>query len=255
MRCEAIFLEKTMFKECCVTDGNINLVGLDWIDELNLIQLPDENETCQTPTLEPSNADNLVRGCNQRLHAAEIPHLPIHIHCDTHHGDKFTFEGVRCYSTCADNKQISYLYPQLTRGVPETLVTDPSTQSESTFCRICSDGSIIQLRKSLAVLGQSVPAAEFRGEDLRTACEEMLLSKQLCVPTKCDPRRAYSVGDLVSLTPEQSVIPDVVERRERNDQDITPHARPGLDGISFVSLSIPRQGRTGDQIYERACCT
>ncbi|KAM3179841.1 hypothetical protein ACTXT7_017491 [Hymenolepis weldensis] len=53
------FLEKTIFKECCVTDRNINLVGLDWVDELNLIQFPDENETCQTPTLEPTNEENL----------------------------------------------------------------------------------------------------------------------------------------------------------------------------------------------------
>ncbi|KAM3174083.1 hypothetical protein ACTXT7_011248 [Hymenolepis weldensis] len=37
MRYEATFLEKTIFKECYVTDRNINLMGLDWIDELNLI--------------------------------------------------------------------------------------------------------------------------------------------------------------------------------------------------------------------------
>ncbi|KAM3187839.1 hypothetical protein ACTXT7_001435 [Hymenolepis weldensis] len=42
-------------------------MGLDWIDELNLILFPDENETCQTPTLEPTNAENLVRGCNRCL--------------------------------------------------------------------------------------------------------------------------------------------------------------------------------------------
>ncbi|VUZ51237.1 unnamed protein product [Hymenolepis diminuta] len=33
-----------------VTDRNINFVGLDRIDELNLIQYPDENDTCKTPT-------------------------------------------------------------------------------------------------------------------------------------------------------------------------------------------------------------
>ncbi|KAM3178385.1 hypothetical protein ACTXT7_002670 [Hymenolepis weldensis] len=67
------------------------------------------------------------------------------------------------------------------------------------------------------MLAQFTPAAEFRGQDLRTALKEMLLSKRLCVPTKCDPMREYSVGDLVhalshnSLTPEWPVIPDVVQ--------------------------------------------
>ncbi|KAM3174193.1 hypothetical protein ACTXT7_011023 [Hymenolepis weldensis] len=37
MRCGPSFLEKTIFKECYVTDRNINLMGPDWIDELNLI--------------------------------------------------------------------------------------------------------------------------------------------------------------------------------------------------------------------------
>ncbi|KAM3176972.1 hypothetical protein ACTXT7_005447 [Hymenolepis weldensis] len=40
--------------------------------------------------------------------------------------------------------------------------------------------------------------------------------------------------------------PDVVQRRERNDQDIIPTVPPGLDGISLVSQSISRQRRTGD---------
>ncbi|VUZ47944.1 unnamed protein product [Hymenolepis diminuta] len=59
MRCEAIFLKKAIFKECYFTIRNINLMDLDWIDEFNLIQLPDENETYQTPTPEPTNAKNL----------------------------------------------------------------------------------------------------------------------------------------------------------------------------------------------------
>ncbi|KAM3175025.1 hypothetical protein ACTXT7_009357 [Hymenolepis weldensis] len=50
-----------------------------WIDELNLTQFPEENETHQTSTLEPTNVENLVRGCNQCLHVAEIPHPSIHI--------------------------------------------------------------------------------------------------------------------------------------------------------------------------------
>ncbi|KAM3170942.1 hypothetical protein ACTXT7_017603, partial [Hymenolepis weldensis] len=79
MRYEATFPEKTIFKECYVTDRNINLMGLDWIDELNLIHFLDENETCQTPTLETTNAENLVRGCNQYLHVAKFPHPSIHI--------------------------------------------------------------------------------------------------------------------------------------------------------------------------------
>ncbi|VDL19207.1 unnamed protein product [Hymenolepis diminuta] len=79
MGCEATFLEKTILKECYVTDRNINLMDLDWMDELNLLHFPDENETCQTPTLEPMNAENLVSGCNQYLHVPEIPRPSIHI--------------------------------------------------------------------------------------------------------------------------------------------------------------------------------
>ncbi|KAM3172166.1 hypothetical protein ACTXT7_015111 [Hymenolepis weldensis] len=142
---------------------------------------PGENETYQIPTLELTNAENLVRGCNQCLHVAEIPHPSIHIQSSKpdspriqlqhtnqdplnvrNYGDKFTFERVRRYSSRADNKQISSIFHKLV------------------------------LRRSLAVLGQSVPAAEFRGQDLMTACENILLSKQFC-----DLRRAYGVGDFV----------------------------------------------------------
>ncbi|KAM3171474.1 hypothetical protein ACTXT7_016552 [Hymenolepis weldensis] len=56
----AAFVKKMIFKEYCVTDRNINLVGLDWVDELNLIQFPDENENCQTPTLEPANVTDIL---------------------------------------------------------------------------------------------------------------------------------------------------------------------------------------------------
>ncbi|KAM3183125.1 hypothetical protein ACTXT7_010962 [Hymenolepis weldensis] len=70
IRFEATFQEKTIFKESYITDRNINFLGLDWIDELNFIQLPDQNEASQTPTLEHTNVENLVRCCN---HIAEIP--------------------------------------------------------------------------------------------------------------------------------------------------------------------------------------
>ncbi|VUZ44398.1 unnamed protein product [Hymenolepis diminuta] len=50
----------------------------DWIDDLNLIHFPDENEICQTFTLESTNAEHLVRGRNQCLHVAEIPSIHIH---------------------------------------------------------------------------------------------------------------------------------------------------------------------------------
>ncbi|KAM3176092.1 hypothetical protein ACTXT7_007213 [Hymenolepis weldensis] len=49
-----------------------------------------------------------------------------------------------------------------------------------------------QLRRFLAVLGQSAPAAEFRGQDLRTVCEEILLLKRFC-----DPRSTHIVDDFV----------------------------------------------------------
>ncbi|VUZ54263.1 unnamed protein product [Hymenolepis diminuta] len=41
---EAIFLEETIFRECCVADRNVNLVDLDWIGEVNLEQFTDETE-------------------------------------------------------------------------------------------------------------------------------------------------------------------------------------------------------------------
>ncbi|VDL60794.1 unnamed protein product [Hymenolepis diminuta] len=56
MRYEAKFLEKMIIKGCYVTDRNINLVSLDWIDDLNPIQFPDENETSRTSILEHSKA-------------------------------------------------------------------------------------------------------------------------------------------------------------------------------------------------------
>ncbi|VUZ50056.1 unnamed protein product, partial [Hymenolepis diminuta] len=40
----------------------------------------DENEVCQTPTLEPTNAENFVRECNQCLNVAEISHPSIRIY-------------------------------------------------------------------------------------------------------------------------------------------------------------------------------
>ncbi|KAM3188018.1 hypothetical protein ACTXT7_001160 [Hymenolepis weldensis] len=79
MRYEATSLKKTIFKDCYVIDRNINLMGLDWMDEFNLVQFPVENETCQTPALESTNSGNLVRGCNQCLYTAEIPHPSIQI--------------------------------------------------------------------------------------------------------------------------------------------------------------------------------
>ncbi|VUZ52480.1 unnamed protein product, partial [Hymenolepis diminuta] len=36
-------------------------------------------KTKPTSTLEPTNAENLVRGCNQCLHVAKISHPSIHI--------------------------------------------------------------------------------------------------------------------------------------------------------------------------------
>ncbi|VUZ54895.1 unnamed protein product, partial [Hymenolepis diminuta] len=36
-------------------------------EQMESINFPDENEACQTPTLKPTNAENLVRGCNQCL--------------------------------------------------------------------------------------------------------------------------------------------------------------------------------------------
>ncbi|VUZ49742.1 unnamed protein product [Hymenolepis diminuta] len=69
------------------------------------------------------------------------------------------------------------------------------------LANFCSLPSVVHLRRSLVVLGQSAPAAEFRGQDLRTTCEEMLLP-YLCVPTKRDPtahNSAYSVCDLVHV--------------------------------------------------------
>ncbi|VUZ54900.1 unnamed protein product [Hymenolepis diminuta] len=46
--------------------------------------------------------------------------------------------------------------------------------------------------RSLAVLGQSAPPAEFKSRDLRTMSGVILLSKQFC-----DPRNAHNVSGLV----------------------------------------------------------
>ncbi|VUZ43150.1 unnamed protein product [Hymenolepis diminuta] len=49
---------------------------------------------------------------------------------------------------------------------------------------------------------------------------------------------------VVFLTPEQYLIPDVVQRRERNDRDIIPHVPPGLDSISsFLDRSRNKDRR------------
>ncbi|VDL62478.1 unnamed protein product [Hymenolepis diminuta] len=78
VRWEAKFREKMICKECYATD-HINLVGLDWIDEFNFIHFSDENDTHQTFTFEPTKWENLMRGRNQCLQVAEIPHSSIHI--------------------------------------------------------------------------------------------------------------------------------------------------------------------------------
>ncbi|KAM3171805.1 hypothetical protein ACTXT7_015865 [Hymenolepis weldensis] len=67
--------EEEVFKEFYVTDRNINLVSLDLSSTLSSSKTKDE--TCLTPTLEPMNAENLVRGCIQYLHVSEVPHSAI----------------------------------------------------------------------------------------------------------------------------------------------------------------------------------
>ncbi|VUZ48553.1 unnamed protein product [Hymenolepis diminuta] len=49
------------------------------LTQISLIHFPNENEICQIPAFEPTNAENLVRECNQRLRVVEIPHPSIHI--------------------------------------------------------------------------------------------------------------------------------------------------------------------------------
>lgn len=116
---------KTISKEYYVTDQNINLIGLDWIDELNFIPFTDKNKTYLTLTLEPMNAENLIRGCNQCLHAVKSLILLFLLSCRNQvlpglrsnlppYDDRFTFKRVRYYSAPADNKQISHLHHQQT---------------------------------------------------------------------------------------------------------------------------------------------
>ncbi|VUZ51394.1 unnamed protein product [Hymenolepis diminuta] len=123
----ATFLEKTIFRECYVVDRNIDLAGLDWIGELNLTQFLDENDACQTPSLKPTNKENLMRRATSvYMLPKSLPsrgnhiltglssNLPLrsHYRCDQHYGDKFTLKRVRCYFIRPYNKQISHLYPQ-----------------------------------------------------------------------------------------------------------------------------------------------
>ncbi|VUZ57133.1 unnamed protein product, partial [Hymenolepis diminuta] len=63
-----------------------------------------------------------------------------------------------------------------------------------TFCQILIDCSPKEVSHRVGTIH---PEGEFKGQDLRTACEEMLLSERLCVPTKCDPVRTYSAYDLI----------------------------------------------------------
>ncbi|KAM3180670.1 hypothetical protein ACTXT7_015842 [Hymenolepis weldensis] len=73
MRVLTTFQKKTISKECHFACRIISLVVPAWIDELNLTQFLDGNDTCQTPTVEPTNAENLVRGYSQCYQDAEIP--------------------------------------------------------------------------------------------------------------------------------------------------------------------------------------
>ncbi|VUZ51978.1 unnamed protein product [Hymenolepis diminuta] len=76
---------------------------------------------------------------------------------------KFTFERVRCYFTLADSSSsgISILNKLVVHQ--ERSLRTQVHSSILHFAKFCSDRSIIQLRRSLAVLGQSVTSAEFRG--------------------------------------------------------------------------------------------
>ncbi|KAM3172578.1 hypothetical protein ACTXT7_014238 [Hymenolepis weldensis] len=160
LRCQVIFLEKTIFKKCYATDRNVNLMGLDWIDELNLIQFPKENEICQIFALEPTNAENLDSAL-------------------TYHSGPT--EGAAC--TTAINPR--------SKEPDVILLASPTSRSAISIL------NKLVLRRSLAVSIQFAPAAELRGPDLRTAYDEMVLSTWR--------------PDKSSLTPEQPVIPDVMQ--------------------------------------------
>ncbi|VUZ47223.1 unnamed protein product [Hymenolepis diminuta] len=94
------------------------------MDELNLIQFPDENETCQTPTFESTNAENFVRGCKQCLHVCQNSSSLLSY--------SVTESRFSQHSTLTFHSG----HTKETRGVPETLVMVPSTQFKSTFCLI-----------------------------------------------------------------------------------------------------------------------
>ncbi|KAM3184643.1 hypothetical protein ACTXT7_007952 [Hymenolepis weldensis] len=137
MRCGATFLEKTIFKECYVTDRKINLVGLDWIDELNLIQLPDENETCQTPSLEPKNAENLVRGCRHNLHVPRSLIL-LFIFSRQNQSDVILLSPTISKSAISILNKLIVCQKRSLRTQVHSLILQ--------FAKFCSDRSITQLR-------------------------------------------------------------------------------------------------------------
>ncbi|KAM3178201.1 hypothetical protein ACTXT7_003007 [Hymenolepis weldensis] len=66
----------------------------------------------------------------------------------------------------------------LTRGVPKTLVTDPSTLIDSLhFAKFCPDRWIFHIITApLAMFGSSTAVAEFRGQGLKMACEAINLT-------------------------------------------------------------------------------
>ncbi|KAM3179043.1 hypothetical protein ACTXT7_001349 [Hymenolepis weldensis] len=101
-----------------------------------------------------------------------------------------------------------------------------------------------RLRRSLAILGQSAPASEVRDQDLRIECEEMLLSKLVCVPTMWRPEKA--LGFAIANNSDQRLSHSRAARESPmwcNDAKkmikiSSLHVPPGRDGISLVSRSI-----------------
>ncbi|KAM3180262.1 hypothetical protein ACTXT7_016629, partial [Hymenolepis weldensis] len=221
MRCEATFQQKAIFKECYVTNRNINPVGLDWMDELNLIQFLDENEICQTPILEPVSAENLVGGCNQCLHCCRDPSsfcsysiAKIRFSQDSaltyHSGPIRGATHTTVMNSDWKRSDVILLSPTTSRSAISILNELVVYQKRSLriqvhnltlhFAKFCFDRSIIQQRRSFAVLVQS---AHQQNLEVKIGGQRV---KRFCYQNNFETRCARVVLAILSLTLEEPVI-------------------------------------------------
>ncbi|KAM3173597.1 hypothetical protein ACTXT7_012201 [Hymenolepis weldensis] len=222
MRYEATFLEKAIFVECYITDRNINLMGIDWIDAINLIQFSDENETF-------SRTHECGKSCGRTQPVStccrNLPSSYSYSIAETRflQDSALTYhsrptKGVTCttvINSYSKGFDITLLSPTTSRSAISNLSKLVVYQKRSLrtqihsfnlhFAYLCSDRE-----SSLAVFGQSAPQQNLEFSNSRTAC---------------DP-------------------PDVMQRSERNNQDIiSMYHQNSMAFLSSLGRSRDKDGR------------